>query len=118
MGHLSATEWVLIITTISTGICSIIAAIKGTSASKVTNENKVTLDKVHQLTNGNLTKTKDELLEERKKREYLEDVILELLDKAPSGTLEQIKAKVDAKKAAIGNRRREDIGHLTDNCIT
>lgn len=114
MGHLTATEWVLIITTVTTGICSIIAAIKGTSASRVTNENKTTLDKVHQLTNGNLTKTKDELIEERRKREYLEDVILELLDTAPSGTLEHVKARVDAKKAAIGNRRKEDIGQLID----
>lgn len=114
MGHLSATEWVLIITTISTGICSIIAAIKGNNASKVTTENKVTLEKVHQLTNGNLSKTQDELIEERRKREYLEDVILELLDAAPSGTLERVKSKVDAKKAAIGNRRREDISQLID----
>jgi hypothetical protein len=113
-------DYVMVITAASTGlftgICSIIAAWKATKSdnkSSIVVEkadiNGQKLDDIHALTNGNLSKTQNELDYERKRRVFLDKVLMELADKCPAGLLDEAKKTVMEKEAAIGKRRRSDL---------
>ena len=129
MDNWSPSDVVMIITAVFGGLCSLVAAIKATSANnKATvaaqksdiaaikaqetqnkaNENSLKIDEVHTLTNGNLTKTQEELEVERRRSAFLDKLVTELTDNCPPGELEKAKKRVEEKQAKIGRRRKSD----------
>lgn len=105
---MTASEYVLIITAIFTGICSVIAAIKSTKVAEVSKTNKEKLDTIHKLTNGNLSDVKSKLETETNRNEYLQALIFELLDGLPPETLDKIKIKMRGRSTEGNQRTRKD----------
>lgn len=107
---------VLILTTVTTGVCSIIAALKATKSarsSKVVEhrafDNARKLDTIHSLTNGNLCRVQEELEITRRNNEYLELVVDELRSKCGDHRIEDAKRLITERLAMVGGRRKEDV---------
>lgn len=130
MDNWGPADYVMVISAIFTGIASTIAAIRATKAdnkatvaaeksdlaaekaelvSNTAQVNTEKLDEIHHLTNGNLSKTQDELELEKRKNAFLEKVIIEITAECPSGTLDKAKKNVEMKEAKIGKRRKNDL---------
>lgn len=112
----SPSDVVMILTALFGGLCSLVAAIKATKSdnkSSIVSEkadiNGQKLDEIHTLTNGNLSKTQEELDLVKKRAEYQDKLILELADCTPPGCLDDAKKRVEAKLAEVGNRRKSDL---------
>ena len=99
MHNMTATDIVLILTCVFTGVCSVIAALKSNKASKDTEGNKEKLEKIHDQTNGNLSemKLKQHKIEEENAR--LQRIIQELANAAPPGSLNEIKTRDGEQRA-------------------
>jgi|SRR6266850_3071796 len=117
----SPTDVVLIITSISGGICSIIAALRATKASEKADQvannqivNSQKLDEVHTLANGNLTKAQEELEMVKRQKEFLDKLVIELTSNSPVGLLEDARKRVETKLAEVGKRRRSDVSRSDD----
>ena len=136
MNTWTPSDYVLVIGAIFTGLCSLVAAIKATKAdnkatiaaqksdiaaieakavSEKANENSQKIDEVHHLTNGNLSRTQEELEIEKRKNEWLEKLITELTDNCPPGELDKAKKNLLAKQAKIGKRRKTDVTRAEDS---
>ena len=116
---MTATDYVLIIGAVFTGICSVIAAVKANRSAIVskqtavkTGTNEAKLNQIHNLTNGSLDKIRTELVLEKAKNEHLQALVMALTDLAPSGTLELIQEKLLSRQANIGMRRAEDVNEI------
>lgn len=83
-------------------------------AKEVVQENSQKIEEVHSLTNGNLSKTQEELEQERRKTDYLEKLVTELTDNCPPGKLDEAKKNVEKKAAKIGKRRKTDLTRAED----
>lgn len=102
--HYTATELVLIISAIFTGLCSVIAAWKANSAAKSGNTSneklddaRIKLEAVHETTNGNLTKKDEEIANLKQGSKYLRSLIIELMDWVPNSKFDEIREEVDRK---------------------
>jgi hypothetical protein len=123
-------DYVMVIGAVFTGLCSLVAAIRATkSDSKATtaaqkseiaahkadivaemaSDNSDKLDSIHRLTDGNLTKTQDQLEQEKRKNSYLEDLVIELTTHCGPNEIERAKRRVLENQAKIGKRRKTDI---------
>lgn len=110
MNKWDPSQWVLVITTVSTAVCSIIAAIKANSSKKASEEvkaittvsndkldavkdkaeeNQSKLESIHNLSNGTMTEMKNNLLITTQRNEYLNKIIDSLVAKLPPGALEE-----------------------------
>lgn len=76
------------------------------------NSNK--LDEIHTLTNGNLSRTQEELEQVTRQRDYLDKLVIELTARCTPGTLEKAKKDLDQKQAQIGKRRKTDLERKED----
>jgi len=95
MRNYTAVDWVLIITTIFSGITGIIAAIKSNRASKNTDESSKTLTEIHKQTNGNLSEMKLKIEQVEAQNARLQRLAQELANAAPAGALAEIKRQLD-----------------------
>lgn len=126
----SPSDVVMILTAVFTGICSVIAAWKANQSNKKADlaayksdiaahsaqvvsdkadDNGAKLDEIHTLTNGNLSRTQEELDQTIKMKNFLEKLVIELTTDCPPGTLEKARKNVESKEAQIGKRRKTDI---------
>lgn len=134
--------WVLIIGAIFVGITNVISAYFANRAKIVATEvrdkqeivrqkaeqvekkadlvaskaedNSRKIDRVHELTDGNLSRVQDELSLEKKKNSFLEKLIIEITAECPQGTLDKAKRNIEVKEAKIGKRRRSDLTRADD----
>jgi hypothetical protein len=113
-----------IFTGLFTGICSVIAAIKATRSDNKSSIvvqkadiNGQKLDDIHVLTNGNLSRTQEELTLAKKRLSFLEKVLAEVADKCTPGVIDTAKRRVEERQAVIGKRRREDLENSRDEVI-
>lgn len=99
MKNMSATDIVLILTCVFTGLCSVIAAVKSNNASKNTSDSQGTINTIHKLTNGNLAEAKAKLERVEQERDKLQRLVQELANAAPPGSLAEIKTRADDHRA-------------------
>jgi hypothetical protein len=104
--HATATDIVLILTCIFTGVVTVINAFKGRS-----NSNK--LDVIHKQTNGNLSELNSKLADAvnqnaliARSNERLQRIVQELANEAPSGSLVKVKSRVDDVMNLSGRQNR------------
>lgn len=97
MTNLTATDYVLIIGAIFTGICSVIAAWKSNKGSNIAVDNKQKLEEIHGQVNGNLSGVSDRLDTALRRNEYLQSLVNDLLDRLPPDTLTSVKEKMRAR---------------------
>lgn len=116
LGHnWTPADMVMVISAIFTGVCSIIAALKATKSEKISKvvsskatDNSDKLDSIHSLTDGNLTRTQQELELEKIKNAHLQRIIIELSEECPKDKIAAVMKKVNEEEAKIGKRRRSD----------
>lgn len=84
-------------------------AAKAEQVAAKAEENNQKLDEVHSLTNGNLSRTQEELDAAIKRRDFLEKLVIEITAACPPGTLEKASKAIELKQAQIGKRRRSDL---------
>jgi hypothetical protein len=112
----SPADVVMVISSVFAGFTGLIAAWRaGRSENKSdlvvkkADQNSEKLDDIHTLTNGNLSRTQEDLDLARKRLSFLEKVLAEISDKCTPGVIDAAKKKVEEKQAAIGKRRRADL---------
>jgi len=119
-------DWVMVIGAVFAGIVSIVNSIKTNQTKKIVVEsqaqiehaveqskvNEEKIDIVHSLTNGNLTRTQQDLDLARRRLSFLEKVLAEISDKCTPGTIDSAKRKVEEGQAKIGKRRISDMRDL------
>lgn len=125
-------QWVILLTCLFSGIGSIITVLKANQSKHAANEakdeaiktqlisqdtadkavdNQEKLVKIHKLTDGNLSKTQNELETTKKRANFLEKVLMELnIDPI---MLDSAKRNVETKEAIIGKRRKTDSDNLS-----
>lgn len=86
-----------------------VAARKAEETAKKADDNSKKLNEVHSLTDGNLTKTQAQLEQERRKNQFLEDLVIELTSKCGPDEIEVAKKRVNERQAKIGKRRKTDV---------
>lgn len=86
-----------------------IVAEKAEKVAEKAEDNSTKLDQIHSLTNGNLSRTQEELEQAIRRRDFLEKVLIELTSNCPPGTLETATKNVEIKQAQIGKRRKSDV---------
>lgn len=104
LSHTTATDVVLILTCIFTGVVTVINAFKGRS-------NSDKLDLIHKQTNGNLSGISEKLNEAvkqnatiAKNNERLQRIVQELANEAPPGSLSKVKSRVDDAMSMFGRQ--------------
>lgn len=102
--HYTATDTVLVITAICTGIVSIIAAWRANNAAALSFKSNVKLDQakdkleeVSKATNGNLTKLEDHCLALKQGNKYLRAMLVEFIKITPKEEVARITEEVDSR---------------------
>jgi len=91
-----------------------VAAKKAEETATRAEENSKKLNEVHTLTDGNLTRTQAQLEQERRKNQFLEDLVMELTSKCGPDEIEIARKRVAEKQAKIGKRRKTDVVRQED----
>jgi len=100
---MTAPEWVLIITTVFTGIVGVITAFKSNQTKNATKENSEKLDNVHVKVNGNFEEIK-------KQNIHLQRMLVELVAYVDPVVYERIKNKILSEENVSKTRRKFDLG--------
>src|SRR4051812_25174232 len=110
LSHTTATDIVLILTCIFTGIVTVINSIRGRS-----NGNK--LDKIHDQTNGSFSELNAKLADAikqnaliAKNNDRLQRIVQELANETEPGTLSKVKTRVDDVMNMFGRQNNNDTG--------
>lgn len=101
MTHFTAEQWILIITAISTAICSIIAALKSSQGKKLS-------DEIKKVTNGNHQDVKADLEAALKRERKLNKIVAKMASKSQTDILTEAIAELDHEEALVGKRRKSD----------